>query len=235
MAKRPRGQSKVGNYRVVQPRPYAVGGLAAIRYAGIRMRKIRGKITLLLTLLLLVSLLDGCVAKTDEEAVRLENHADRTIGPVWDFTSQLSAAQCKLNAQVYESLPDDDCDAENEFDPHAYDLATSGTPEALRELRKLEHGGGRQRQAAAGRAYLFLAQQALARGNREVAAEHALHVFLSGVPHRLRLEALRAYCSSASPEKSGRWIEKIASGAQDAAFAPLVDELRAAILSVLED
>ncbi len=133
---------------------------------------------------------------------------ERESAPIWDLASYLSDAQEEINDQVYALLPFDDCDAETECDSRAYALVHGKTADSLSEIRALEHGGGRERQAAAGRAYLFLARQALSVGNREVAAEHALHVYLSGTPHRLRLEALRVSCNSASPEESSRWIGK---------------------------
>ncbi len=205
------------------------------RYAGMCMYQLRNGIIGLLRQVLRLALV--CCAATGVNSCgpdRSNENAERYSQYIWDFASRLSDTQRQLNAQVYKSLPPDECDAENGFDSLAYDLATQGTPEALRALRALEHGGGRERQAAAGRAYLFIAQQQLAIGNRKLAAEHALHIFLSGVPHRLRLEALRVYCSSASPEQSIRWIELIAAGVQDAAFTPVLEELRAARLAVLQ-
>jgi len=42
------------------------------------------------------------------------------------------------------------------------------------------------------------------------------------------MEALRVYCASADPADSAHWIERIATGGQDARFRPMLNELRAA-------
>lgn len=182
----------------------------------------------LLVALCSITMSDCCARTVAGGGALREPAALEHAAPIWDFASELTQAQRAVNARIHDSLPADECDGENAFDPRAHELAMLGTPESLVELRKMEHAGGRERQAAAGRAYVFLASRSLAAGQREHAAEHSLHAYLSSVPHRLRMEALRIYCRSGRPDRSLHWIRLIESGEQDARFTPMLAELRAA-------
>jgi hypothetical protein len=145
---------------------------------------------------------------------------------VWDLQSHLNLAEWAVNYAVFQEDPADPCDAETRFDPAARRLADGGTAAELQARQELERTGGRERQAAAARAYVHLAREAQEHGEFARAADHALHVYLSGAPHRLRLEALRVFCATGAAEEVAHQLELIASGRQDPLFQPALDELR---------
>lgn len=154
---------------------------------------------------------------------------------IWDLSAGQSRLQLAITAQIYATLEADSAAVENEYDSIARVLANLDSPAALEELTRLEFGGSRAQQAAAARALTFLAQKALLEGSWQRAADHSRHVYLSGAPHKVRMEALRVYCRAAMPEESAQMILLIETGRQDAAFRPMLSELRAARLARISD
>ncbi|MEM7165116.1 MAG: hypothetical protein AAF581_06595 [Planctomycetota bacterium] len=176
---------------------------------------------------------DDAAAKAPREVANSQPQRPRAPEPrrVWDLTGHLSVEQRLINNVIYGSLADDPCARENDFDPMVRQWVDDGSPAALDALavftQRTEYG--REGQAAAARGYVHLAQQALARDDLAKAAGHGLHVFLSGAPHRVRLEALRVHCWSGDPQRIQRNIELIESGRQDARFRALLPEMRRAL------
>jgi hypothetical protein len=154
---------------------------------------------------------------------------------VWNLTATLAPEQLATNTQIYQALPFDECDAENSSDNVARPLAEHPTAENLQALHELAHSGSRTSQAAVGRAYVHIALGALARGDYDMAARFSINTYLSGTPHRVRLEVLRVYCRSGDPTKTAKTIRLIESGAQDPYFQPVLTELRSARIARLNE
>lgn len=147
---------------------------------------------------------------------------------IWALTAHLTTAQRATNDRIYATLPADDCDPDNVHDARAKILAEKGRPEAVKALYALARSGEREAQAAGGRALVFLAQQASRRRDFATAGQHALNIYLSGTPHRVRMEALRVWCRAGDPQRSAQVLRLIEQGRQDALFQPMLEELRSA-------
>ena len=66
--------------------------------------------------------------------------------------------------------------------------------------------------------------------DRTESARHALNVYLSSTPHKVRLQALKVYVQSAHPDKALHWVWLIMDGKQDHWLLPFVPELRLPLL-----
>jgi hypothetical protein len=156
-----------------------------------------------------------------------ETQTDQTeAAPAVSNEPAVSMEWIDLGRSPLLTIPPDPYDEPGAKDALVTQLLDDGSPLAIKRFGEILNSEDREEQTAGARGALRLAHEAVDRGEFEAATSFALNVYLSGAPHRVRLNALQVFCVTGPPDRVRYWLMLIETGRQDIFFKPMLPELQ---------